>query len=1297
MTVLIMLLYQGRSAYSSFRLKKLRTHLQQVEPRITKVTANYIYLIEADDLSALESKKLINIVDKAADSWQEPGSQSIAFVTPRFGTISPWSSKATDIMKVCGLHKIRRIERGIVYLFDTKDHKKLTPEGLKGLFPLIHDRMTETVSFAKNSLDQLFEHLPSPPNETIHLTFENLVATNQSFGLALSEQEMQFLYEKYQALKRDPSITELVMFAQINSEHCRHKIFNGDWTIDGNSQDHSLFAMIRNTYAHTKTGVVSAYKDNGAIIEGHFTPYFFPDPKTNQYRYHEETTDIVIKVETHNHPTAIAPFEGAATGAGGEIRDEGATGIGAKPKAGLAGFSVSNLHIPNLPQPWEHTLGYPNHIASALDIMLQGPIGAAAFNNEFGRPNICGYFRSFEMKDQSTSSAINVRGYHKPIMIAGGLGQIRTTATVKETLPSGAKLIVLGGPAMLIGLGGGAASSLSAGDSMAELDFASVQRSNPEMQRRAQEVINKCWSMGKDNPIISIHDVGAGGLSNAATELVHDSNKGGTFDLRAIPTAESRLSAMEIWCNEAQERYVLGIHEKDLALFTAIADRERCPFAVFGEVTSAQKLVLYDQQYQEHPVDLPLSVLFGDASKMQLEVQTATSSPRQILEIKLPLNELITRVLQHPTVADKSFLINIGDRSVGGLVARDQMVGPWQVPVADVGVTASGYQGYTGEAIAMGERAPVALLDANAAARMTVAEAITNAMAADIRKLSDIKLSANWMAAVGHSAEKQNLFEAVKTVGMELCPALGICIPVGKDSLSMQMKWSDEAAQYNVAAPLSLVITAFAPVTDIRRTVTPLLEKTTETELLLIDLGHGQNRTGGSILAQVANQLGASPPDLDDPILLIKLFEAFQALKEQGLVLAYHDRSDGGLITTICEMSFASHVGITLNLAQLGTDVPAILFNEELGAVIQYPTAEKERVLKIISDHGLLSCTHLIGCLNDSDQIEIFCDDDLIFDASRVQLQRLWSQTSYHLQVLRDNPICAQAEYDQILDFNDPGLHDSLTFQLQNPPHINTHRPRIAILREQGVNGHLEMAAAFDRAGFEAIDVHMTDILNGLIDLQQFQGLAACGGFSYGDVLGAGSGWANSILFNAKAREQFSEFFNNQYKFVLGVCNGCQMLSQLKELIPGAHHWPTFQRNISEQFEARLSLVKIVASPSIFFNQMAESVLPIVVSHGEGKVEFEFETDAKAVIEKELIALQYVNNYGQVTEQYPANPNGSMQGITALTNEDGRFTIMMPHAERVFRAAQFSWRPKHWHSENSPWLQMFLNAYNWVK
>jgi phosphoribosylformylglycinamidine synthase len=1322
--------YTGAPALSSFRTQKLLQRLQAVFSFITELSATYVYLTESGvDLPFKEKAQLLILLQ--AEEWDafsfakqdpeyeypkelgvlasgskvarmdHPNDAVLVLVVPRLGTISPWSSKATDIVHNAGLAEVRRVERGIVYAI--KATQLFSAFEQQQLAALLYDPMTESALFDVELSDTLFTHSSPIPAAVIDILTHGkaaLLHANQALGLALADEEIDYLLTCFRKLKRNPSDAELMMFAQINSEHCRHKIFNADWIIDGKKQQHSLFKMIRNTHAKHPQGVLSAYKDNGAVLEAKPVSRFWADPNTGVYEYHQEAPAIVIKVETHNHPTAISPFAGAATGSGGEIRDEGAVGRGAVPKAGLTGFSVSNLQIPDFSQPWEIAYGKPNNIASALDIMLEAPIGAAAFNNEFGRPGILGYFRTYELPMRNARGA--VRGYHKPIMIAGGLGNIRPQLVEKKELPGGAKLVVLGGPAMLIGIGGGAASSMASGAQQETLDFASVQRGNAEMQRRCQEVINTCWAMGEHNPILSIHDVGAGGLSNALPELLEASEKGGKIALREIPIAESGLSPMEIWCNEAQERYVLGIHAKDLAKFTAIAERERCPFAVVGEATeNDHQLVLEDSYFENTPIHLPMPVLFGNTPQLVRKVVHDDIEPTPYDLNQIDFMEAAKRVLQLPCVADKSFLITIGDRTVTGMIARDQMVGPWQIPVSDVAVTANSYTGYAGEAMAMGERAPIALLHHAASARMAVGEAITNIAAAYIEKIGNIKLSANWMAACGYPGEDAGLYDAVQAVGLELCPALGISIPVGKDSLSMRTLWEENGKKHSVTAPMSLVISAFAPVVDVRKTLTPELKRDLgETDLILIDLGDGNQGLGGSALMQVYGCQDSIPPDINDPQNLKQFFNATQMLNRDGLIAAYHDRSDGGLFATLCEMAFASHVGLTVHLDSLGNHHPiALLFSEELGAVIQIKRTDTAKVMACLTAHGLAKHSHKIAELNSEDTLQFCYQDKTLLQASRIYLQQLWSETSYRMQALRDNPNCAKQAFDQIADSTDPGLNVQLTFDLAEniaAPYIKTGvRPKVAVLREQGVNGHVEMAAAFDLAGFAAIDVHMTDILSGKVSLADFTGLAAGGGFSYGDVLGAGRGWAQSILNHARACDEFTAFFARADTFTLGACNGCQMLSQLAMIIPGTEHWPLFLRNQSEQFEARVSLLEIQATPSIFFQGMAGSRICVAVAHGEGRAEFNSANGAAAALKLGMVAAQYVNNAGEVTEVYPANPNGSPLGIAALTSQDGRATIIMPHPERVFRVVQNSWHPKEW-QENAPTMRMFRNARVWV-
>ena len=1298
-----MLHLRGCPALSEFRLQKLLQQLQAHIPAVTGVSADYLHIAELEGtLNGEEQQVLERLLSYGPDHPAAAADGVPIVVVPRPGTISPWSSKATDIVHNCGLEKVLRVERGVVYTLQLASGASLSGSDREALLPLVHDRMTEAVVFDLDATDALFRHAAPAPYNSVDVLGGGRAAletANQALGLALSADEIDYLSESFTALGRNPVDIELMMFAQANSEHCRHKIFNASWLIDGEQQDQSLFDMIRVSYQCSPAGILSAYSDNAAVLEGYEVQRFFPDPDTHCYAPHREAAHLVVKVETHNHPTAISPFPGAATGSGGEIRDEGATGRGAKPKAGLCGFSVSNLRIPGFEQPWETDHGKPARIVSALDIMMDGPLGAAAFNNEFGRPNLCGYFRSFEERVPGGQGA-ELRGYHKPIMLAGGSGLIRTDDVDKGEIAVGTPIVVLGGPAMLIGLGGGAASSMSSGASAEDLDFASVQRGNPEMERRVQEVIDACWALGSDNPIVSIHDVGAGGLSNAVPELVNDSGRGGHFELRNIPNDDPGMSPMQVWCNESQERYVLAIDRAHLAEFEALCERERCPYAVLGEATQAQQLVLADSHFENTPIDLPMGLLLGKPPKMVRDVQRLAADRPAFSTVGIDARDAACRVLRLPAVANKSFLITIGDRSVTGMVARDQMVGPWQVPVADVAVTISDYDGYTGEAMAMGERTPVALLHGAASGRMAVGEAITNIAASRIDALGRISLSANWMAPAGHPGEDAILYETVKAVGEELCPALGIAIPVGKDSMSMKSVWNEDGEDKSVTAPLSLIISAFAPVRDVRATLTPQLRTDQgATELLLIDLGQGNNRLGGSALAQVYKQVGHVPPDLDDPALLRGLFDAVQQLNDAGLLLAYHDRSDGGLLACLCEMAFAGHVGVSVQLDGLGADPLAALFAEELGAVIQLRCSDRPRVLQVLQDQGLEAACHVIGSLNGTDRLEVSANGQLLLSETRIDLQRAWSETSFRMQALRDNPACAQEEYDLLLDAENAGLRPATCFDpdedVAAPLIASAVRPRVAVLREQGVNGQIEMAAAFHRAGFEAVDVHMSDLLAGRVTLADFTGVVACGGFSYGDVLGAGQGWAKSVLFHTELRDMFSAFFERGDSFALGVCNGCQMLSGLQELIPGADGWPRFVRNRSEQFEARFSQLEIVASPSLFFAGMVGSVLPIAVAHGEGRADFGTVAAAQDALDSGLVAARYIDGHGRIAEQYPANPNGSPLGITGLTTADGRVTIMMPHPERVFRTVQHSWHPDGW-GEDAPWMRMFRNARAWV-
>jgi phosphoribosylformylglycinamidine synthase len=1298
-----MLHLRGSPALSEFRLEKLLSQLQDVATGIRSVSADYLHIAELEEsLTGAEQAILEKLLTYGPARPEQAAEGVTLAVVPRPGTISPWSSKATDIVHNCGLDRVLRVERGIIYTLGMTGGAALTDAQYDAILPLLHDRMTETVLFDINDTDDLFRHAEPAPFETVNVIGGGRVAleaANKALGLALSDDEIDYLTENFTALGRNPVDIELMMFAQANSEHCRHKIFNADWIIDGKPQDSSLFGMIRESYKANPDGILSAYSDNAAVSEGYRVNRFFADAGTREYTPHHEPAHLVMKVETHNHPTAISPFPGAATGSGGEIRDEGATGRGAKPKAGLCGFSVSNLRLPGLERPWETDHGRPGRIVSALDIMIEGPLGAAAFNNEFGRPNLCGYFRTYEERVPGPLGP-EVRGYHKPIMLAGGCGMIREAHVEKGDIPAGTPIVVLGGPAMLIGLGGGAASSMSSGASAEDLDFASVQRGNPEMERRAQEVIDACWSLGDANPVLSIHDVGAGGLSNAVPELVNDSGRGGSFELRAVPNDDFGMSPMQVWCNESQERYVLAIDSERLADFQALCERERCPYAVLGEATQEQTLVLGDAHFDNTPIDLPMELLLGKPPKMLRDVSHHPFEKPEFSTHGLDVRDAAYRVLRLPTVADKTFLITIGDRSVTGLVTRDQMVGPWQVPVADVAVTASDYDGHTGEAMAMGERTPIALVHGPASGRMAVGEAITNIAASRIDSLGRIALSANWMAPAGHPGEDASLFDTVRAVGAELCPALGIAIPVGKDSMSMKSVWREAGEDRAVTAPLSLIVSAFAPVSDVRRTLTPQLRTDMgDTDLVLVDLGKGRNRLAGSALAQVYKQVGHHPPDLDDPGALRALFAAIQELNADGLLLAYHDRSDGGLFACVCEMAFAGRSGVTIQLDELGDDPVAALFSEELGVVVQVRHSDTDTVLEALHQAGLGHYSHVIGTLNDADQITVTWDTRIQLAESRIDLQRAWSETTFHMQTLRDNPVCAQEEYDSLLDKTDLGIQCRTTFEIDEDvaaPLVATGvRPRVAILREQGVNGHVEMAAAFHRAGFAAIDVHMSDLLGGRVTLADFRGMVACGGFSYGDVLGAGQGWAKSVLYHDSLRDMFSEFFVRDDSFALGVCNGCQMLSTLHELIPGAADWPRFVRNRSEQFEARVAQLEILDSPSLFFAGMAGSVIPIAVAHGEGRAEFRHADGAERALDSGIVAARYVDGHGRVATRYPANPNGSPEGITGLTAADGRVTIMMPHPERVFRTVQHSWHPDHW-DEDAPWMRMFRNARLWV-
>ncbi|MEC5160777.1 phosphoribosylformylglycinamidine synthase [Janthinobacterium sp. CG_S6] len=1349
-----MLILPGSNALSVFRSQRLLTQLQAVWPAITSVQARYVHFIDAAaPLSADDSSRLGALLTygSPAEAEHADGVCEEFFVIPRFGTISPWASKATDIAHNCGMAHIKRVERGVAYRVNLKSGilgssigaaKKLSDSQAQDVAALLHDRMTESVLRHPDEAANLFRTLEARPLESIDVLGAGKAAlekANTELGLAMSDDEIDYLDAAFTKAKRNPTDVELMMFAQANSEHCRHKIFNADWTIDGVAQPKSLFGMIKNTHELQPKGTVVAYSDNSSIMEGASVSRFYPRGEAGGHEYAASTelTHTLMKVETHNHPTAISPFPGASTGAGGEIRDEGATGRGAKPKAGLTGFTVSNLMLPGFVQPWENAAsvtapqagrdtsvryGKPDRIASALQIMIEGPLGGAAFSNEFGRPVLGGYFRTYEQNigRQFAGASDTVYGYHKPIMIAGGIGNISAQHTHKNDIPVGSLLVQLGGPGMRIGMGGSAASSMATGTNTADLDFDSVQRGNPEMERRAQEVINACWQMGADNPIISIHDVGAGGLSNAFPEITNDAKRGAIFDLRKIPLEESGMAPKEIWSNESQERYVLAIAPESLPLFKALCERERCLFAAVGVATEERQLKLIDTDLGNEPVDMPMDVLLGKPPKMLRDVHHVHHAFPAIDLTGLDLADVAQRVLLLPTVADKSFLITIGDRSVGGMTVRDQMVGPWQVPVADCAVTAMSFEGYLGEAMAMGERTPLAVIDAPASGRMAVGEAITNIAAAAIGDISDLKLSANWMAACGQPGQDAALYDTVKAIGMELCPALGISIPVGKDSLSMRTTWRDDEESKAVVSPVSLIVSAFAPVTDVRKSLTPQIKTDAgDSAIIVIDLGRGKNRLGASALAQVTGQLGNETPDVDSAADLKGFFAAIQQLNSDGKLLAYHDRSDGGLFATLAEMAFAGHSGLSINLDMLTLEgehasdwgdaknwagqvaerrnelTLRALFNEELGAVIQVRADEKSLVMDVLRGFDLGACSHIIGKPNERDVIEFTRDAKLIYSHPRSALQRLWSETSWRIARLRDNPACADAEYDRAFDLADPGMTPVLTFDpAENvaAPFIATGvRPRVAILREQGVNSHIETAYVMHQAGFSAVDVHMSDLIAGRVRLDDFQGVIAVGGFSYGDVLGAGEGWAKTILFNASLAEQFARFFSRSDSFGLGICNGCQMMSNLKAIIPGAHAWPKFTRNKSEKFEGRFAMVEVLDSPSIFFQGMAGTQTAIAIAHGEGYADFS-QTGNIGDVTK---AMRFVDNRGHATEAYPYNPNGSPDGLTSVTTPDGRFTVLMPHAERVFRSVQQSWHPESW-GEDSPWMRMFRNARKWV-
>ena len=1347
--------FEGGNALTPFRSRQLLAQIQQIVPKAQAVSARFIHWVESEQaLDADSQQQLQQLLTYGEPFSGQGGAGAAIVVTPRVGTVSPWASKATDIARNCGLTEsagVRRIERGTEYFVHGVT---LTDAQRQAVAALLHDRMTESVLPSLDAAQELFAHLPPVPLEHVDVLGGGKAAlekANREWGLALADDEIDYLVKAFGDLRRNPTDVELMMFAQANSEHCRHKIFNAEFVIDGQKQDKSLFGMIRNTEQVSPQHTVVAYSDNAAIMEGHVVQRFVARKDTCHgmaYLQEEAGQHVLMKVETHNHPTAISPFAGAATGAGGEIRDEGATGRGSRPKAGLTGFTVSRLWNGWSDQPG----GKPEHIASPLQIMIDGPLGGAAFNNEFGRPNLAGYFREYEQTVAAQGEQPRQMGYHKPIMIAGGVGQIDAGLTHKIAFPPGTLLVQLGGPGMRIGMGGGAASSMSSGANAAHLDFDSVQRGNPEIQRRAQEVINHCWALGANNPILAIHDVGAGGLSNAFPELVNDAGRGARFDLRRVPLEETGMAPKEIWCNESQERYVMAIAPESLAAFEALCERERCPFAVVGVTTEEKNLIVAEEDLplqqpasasasagapaaSDRPVDMPMNVLLGKPPKMQRNVQTLVREHAPLNLRDMALEDAVKQVLAHPTVASKRFLITIGDRAVGGLTHRDQMVGPWQVPVADVAVTLADYAGMAGEAMSMGERTPLAVLDAPASGRMAVAEAITNLLAAPI-DLPRVKLSANWMAACGEPGEDAALYRTVQAVGMELCPQLGISIPVGKDSLSMRTQWQDASGKaQKVISPVSLIVSAFATIDDVRGTLTPQLNRDeAETHLLLIDLGRGKNRMTGSILSQVLGQGGAAGaggvPDLDDAQDLVSLVKAINALRSQGCILAYHDRSDGGLLACAAEMAFAGHVGVALNIDMLlapasgandgridsgeaknwGQQISGLrheqtlnaLFNEELGVLLQVRSSERSAVMQVLREHDLGACSHFVGTVRAESssldmgkgQLSIWRDAQQIFAAGLHELHQLWDGVSWKISQLRDNPACADSEHAIQGVADDPGMHVHLTFTPEASA-ILAARPRVAVLREQGVNSHVEMAYAFDRAGFEAFDVHMTDLQTGRVRLKDMQGVVACGGFSYGDTLGAGVGWARSITFNPQLRDAFAAFFARPDTFALGVCNGCQMFAELASIIPGAEHWPRFTHNQSARFEARLSMVEVLDSPSIFFAGMTGSRLPIAVAHGEGFANFAVQGDSSKV----LAAMRYVDHHGKPTEVYPFNPNGSAGGLTAVTTPDGRFTAMMPHPERVFRQIQMSWTDPKQAGDRcgfSPWMQLWVNARKWI-
>ena len=1298
-----MITIEGPPSHSPYRLNQLLSELQSIDSSITLIGARYIHFIDNSKELTDKDYDVLNPLLSYGPDWDlgtNKGNKII--VIPRIGTTSPWSSKATDIAHGCGLSSINRIERGLIYtLVGLTDDQHIS----RCAVPL-YDRMTQQAITQFDQLDRMFEIDQPQPFTTISILSEGIEAlesANTELGLALNNQEMNYLLEQFQILERDPTDAELMMFAQANSEHCRHKVFNAEWTIDGQPEALSLFDMIKHTYQSNPKGVLSAYKDNAAVMSGGQGRWFIPSGSDQSYGFIEDNIHTMMKVETHNHPTAISPYPGAATGSGGEIRDEAATGRGGMPKAGLTGFAVSHLRIPGSIQPWEKSIGKPDRIASALEIMTEGPIGGASFNNEFGRPNILGFFRTYEFSDNHSKN--NAWGYHKPIMIVGGLGNISESSVNKLDTENGSLIIVLGGPSMLIGLGGGSASSLNAGVSKEDLDFASVQRDNAELERRAQEVINKCFGLTLDpeykgeNPILLIHDVGAGGLSNAVPEIIDHSKMSADLELRKIFNAEPGLSPLEIWCNEAQERYVLCVDPTHLDLFDEICQRERCPYAVVGQVNNHGYLKMNDSHFDNFPIDMPMEVLFGNPPKTQLSITREAVSPLDDSLKDISIREACERILRFPTVADKTFLIHIGDRTVGGLVSQDQFVGPWQVPVSDVGVTLKDHYSKKGEAMSMGERTPVATINPPASGRLAVAEAITNMLSAPVNEISDIKFSANWMSSIKTDPQKQALFDTVQAVTLDFCSKIGLTIPVGKDSLSMQTSWSEDNIEKEITAPLSLIISAFAPIDNVTRTITPQLKVSNNSLLILIDLGQGRNRLGGSCLAQVYSRSLGEAADIENPFCLKDFFNAVTELKSLDKILAYHDRSDGGLFATFSEMAFAGNMGLKIDLNTVSKEETlSLLFSEEVGAVIEINATDLKLVMETLEKYSLGKSAVVIGETTPSKQISMTTNHDYAETFELRELREIWSEVSFRMQSLRDNPETAKEAFDNLRDDDNPGVSCKIEFVLPNKENLikfKDQRPKVAVLREQGVNSHIEMAVAFHKAGFEAVDVHMTDIISGRVGLDDFKGLVACGGFSYGDVLGAGGGWAKSIVFNPDVRNIFEDYFNRPDTFTLGVCNGCQMLSQLQNIIPGAGHWPRFVKNLSEQFEARLSLVEITKNSSLFLRDMEGSILPIATSHGEGRVEYHHNDDHNLLNQNSQVTIRYVDNYGQPTNQYPANPNGSKDGVAGFCSEDGRVTIIMPHPERVIRGVQHSWCPSDW-NDNGPWLKMFHNAREWI-